>query len=311
MRPNQKAAVVLTSEADRPRSKRSRAGREGRAELEIARLRASSYDSPSKGRSMNSLAPPSSSPFRNEGQMLPPLTPAVKLRPAQRAPPSASPNTNLQIHRDRVRAMLQSPLRKITGVVEESTPWSPAFNLESSLYDPNEPSGFGDFNIWNDLDDTIFGAVESYESPCKKSAKRPKMDRSQSTNALADKTRLANNSLASVTSTPFLKVPDQSNVTWETPSKVFSGLESSPSKATGVPSPTKGPSPRKISTSMYDMTTDGFFSGIFDGTDFWNEDTENYPLDICQGFEKIGSGTQPNASKNSKPQLNRSFTSQF
>jgi len=97
----------LTSEADRPRIKR------GRAEEEIARLRGSSYDSPTKIRSImaqvNSFAPPSSSPIRrgisydSSTAMLPPLTPVVKLKAPMRPPPSVSPNTNLRMHRDRVR----------------------------------------------------------------------------------------------------------------------------------------------------------------------------------------------------------------
>src|SRR5207244_1889973 len=108
LRSNQNGRLP-TSEADRPRIKR------GRAEEEIARLRASSYDSPTKGRSWNGFAPPSSSPLRpgDGGQMLPPLTPAVKLKAPPRPPPSASPNTDLRIHRDRVRNMLASPLRRI------------------------------------------------------------------------------------------------------------------------------------------------------------------------------------------------------
>lgn len=304
MRPNQKNPI-LTSEADRPRSKRGRGSRQGRAELEIARLRASSYDSPSKGRSFG--FPPSSSPMRAEGQMLPPLTPAMKLKPPQKPPPSASPNTNLQIHRDQVRAMLQSPLRKMTGINEEA-PWSPAFNLDTTYYDMNDPMMFGDMGIWNDMDDSVFAGAPAYESPCKKSAKRPRLDRAQSAIG-AGETCSTNN----VTSTPLLKLStNQPNLTWETPSKVFSGLDSSPSKAFSMQSPSKAPSPRKLS-EMYDMSADAFFPGMFDtNVDFLAEEAENAPLDILQGFQKIGSGNQANGSnKSSKPALGRSYTTQF
>lgn len=301
MRPNQKDPI-LTSEADRPRSKRSRAGR---AELEIARLRASSYDSPSKGRSYN-VFPPSSSPCRGGGQMLPPLTPAMKLKPPQKPPPSASPNTNLQIHRDQVRAMLQSPLRKMTGVNDEAAPWSPAFNLETNFYDINDPTMFDDIGIWNDMDDSVFAGAPAYESPCKKSVKRPRIDRTQSATALGETSNATN-----ITSTPLLKAPNQPNLTWDTPSRILSGLDS-PSKIFGLQSPSRVPSPRKIS-DMYDMSADAFFPGMFDSNvDFLAEEAENFPLDICQGFQKIGSGSQPNAPKNgSKPALGRSYTTQF
>ncbi|KAL9943786.1 hypothetical protein D7B24_000824 [Verticillium nonalfalfae] len=298
---------LLTSEADRPRSKRGRTSREGRAETEIARLRASSYDSPSKGRSYNALPPPSSSPFRStEGQMLPPLTPAMKLKAPQRAPPSASPNTNLQIHRDQVRAMLQSPLRKMTGAGDESTPWSPAFNLEHSLYDFNSMN-YPDLDIWQDLDEGMFAGAAAYESPCKKSTKRPRIERTQSASALADLTSAPNG--AAVTSTPFLKGSEA--ITWETPSKVFMGLDSSPSKPYSMQSPSKRASPPKMG-SLYDMPPDGFFPNILDDPSFLMEDSENYPLDMCQGFQKIGSGSQSTETKApAKPGLPRSYTTRF
>lgn len=306
MRPNQKN-TVLTSEADRPRSKRSRSGHKGRAEVEIARLRASSYDSPSKGRSYNAFGPPSSSPFRVEGQMLPPLTPAMKLKPPQKPPPSASPNTNLQIHRNQVREMLQSPLRKMTGISEDPAPWSPAFNLDTAFYDINDPAMFGDMGIWNDLDDGLFDGGNVYESPCKKSAKRPKLDRAHTTTSVVEA-----GSSANLTATPMLKLPEPSTITWETPSKVFSGLDSSPTKGYCFQSPSKAPSPRKISNAMYDMSADAFFPGMFDSTDFIAEETDGFNLDITQGFEKIGAGPQAKASKkDSKPLLGRSFTTHF
>ncbi|KAG7131393.1 Forkhead protein sep1 like [Verticillium longisporum] len=298
---------LLTSEADRPRSKRGRTSREGRAETEIARLRASSYDSPSKGRSYNALPPPSSSPFRTtEGQMLPPLTPAMKLKAPQRAPPSASPNTNLQIHRDQVRAMLQSPLRKMTGAGDENTPWSPAFNLEHSLYDFNSMN-YPDLDLWQDLDEGMFAGAAAYESPCKKSTKRPRIERTQSASALADLTSAPNG--AAVTSTPFLKGSEA--ITWETPSKVFMGLDSSPSKPYSMQSPSKRASPPKMG-SLYDMPPDGFFPNILDDPSFLMEDSENYPLDMCQGFQKIGSGSQSTETKApTKPGLPRSYTTRF
>ncbi|KAL2753336.1 hypothetical protein ACRALDRAFT_1065352 [Sodiomyces alcalophilus JCM 7366] len=316
MRPNQRGSI-LTSEADRPRSKRSRRGPDGRAELEIARLRASSYDSPTKNRSYNCLPPPSSSPFRGpDGQMLPPLTPAMKLKAPQNPPPSASPNTNLQIHRDQVRAMLQSPLRKMTGITDEGTPWSPAFNLDTSVYDLNNTMAFGEFDSWQDMDESFFGAgTQTYESPCKKSTR---CHRFVGAARLGDANGSANNNnnnsnngnSLGITSTPALKLRTPSNITWETPSKVFSGLES-PSKIFGADSPSKMPSPSKMTAALYDFPTENLFANMFDGPDLLPEDTEHLPLDICQGFEKIGSGSQTASKKNQKPPMGRSHTTRF
>ncbi|KAF6813363.1 forkhead box protein L2 [Colletotrichum musicola] len=299
---------ILTSEADRPR-KRNRAGR---AEDEIARLRASSYDSPSKGRSYNAFAPPSSSPLRQQGQMLPPLTPAMKLRPPTKAPPSASPNTNLRLHRDHVRQMLQSPLRKMAGAGESNAPWSPAFNLDETVYNYNL-LGAGDFDIFQDMDNDFFDDVPQ-ESPSKKSVKRPRVERANSANtALAEATDSANGH-KSVISTPFLKAPAQNAPMWETPSKVFDGL-SSPIKAGGDASQWRFPSPTKISSSFYEVAAEGDWpSFTFDSADFMSEETTEYSgLDILQGFEKIGSGSQPkpSGSKPGKPAFGRSYTTQF
>ena len=101
-----------------PRMKR------GRAEEEIARMRSSSHDnSPSKvvktffKRPTPSLG--SSSPLRSEDASLmpPPLTPAVKFQLPPKAPPSISPSTNLQLHRNRVKQLVGSPLKHSTKLV--------------------------------------------------------------------------------------------------------------------------------------------------------------------------------------------------
>ncbi|TDZ18424.1 Forkhead protein sep1 [Colletotrichum orbiculare MAFF 240422] len=297
---------ILTSEADRPR-KRNRAGR---AEDEIARLRASSYDSPSKGRSYNAFAPPSSSPLRQQGQMLPPLTPAMKLKPPTKAPASASPNTNLRLHRDHVRQMLQSPLRKMAGA-DGNAPWSPAFNLDES-YNYNLLNA-GEFDIFQDMDNDFFDGLPQ-ESPSKKSVKRPRVDRTNSANALAD----ATDSGKSIISTPFLKAPAQNPAMWETPSKVFDGL-SSPTKGANDAAPWSFPSPSKLSSHFYEVPAEGDWPAFnFDAADFLREDMNEYStLDIMQGFEKIGSNTNTNAqprpsgSKPNKPALGRSYTTQF
>ena len=150
---------LLTSGADRTRIKR------GRAEEEIARIRGSSYDSPTKRRVMSSFAPPSSSPLRrakkhDSTQMLPPLTPTVKLKPPMRPPPTVSPNTNLQLHRDKVREMVGSPLRGIR-VLDENIPWSPAFNLATLDENSYMLSDFGaEFDIFADANFGLLSVPE-------------------------------------------------------------------------------------------------------------------------------------------------------
>ncbi|PHH71131.1 hypothetical protein CDD83_5266 [Cordyceps sp. RAO-2017] len=314
-RPNAKA-LLLTSEADRPRIKR------GRAEEEIARLRGSSPFSPTKSRSLSAYGPVSSSPLRqaNETQMLPPLTPVIKMKPPARPPPSASPNTNLRIHRDKVRHMLQSPLRRVTGVGDDSMPWSPAFNLDDALYAFDDvAAASADFDIFQDMsavDDPMFPGMSPLDtgSPVKRSAKRARLDRSVSTSALADITHSAKKK--SLAAAPLLRVPEQSPSQFlETPSKAFEGL-GSPSRLFGE-SPLRNPSPSKF--SMMELPAHADWPGLssIDAGDFMPHDdagaSDFVGLDILQGFEKIGSGA-PAASRHPKalkPALGRSFTTRF
>lgn len=312
MRPNQKA-LLLTSEADRPRIKR------GRAEEEIARLRASSPFSPTKSRSL-AYGPISSSPLRltNENQMLPPLTPVVKAKPVSRPPPSASPNTNLRIHRDKVRHMLQSPLRRVTGAGEESIPWSPAFQLDETVYDFDDLANNAiDYDIFQEMstldDDSLFPNLSSADmgSPIKRSAKRPRPDRSASTSALSDMT---GSSKKKTPSAPLLRVPDQSpSRLLETPSKAFEGL-CSPSKLFQG-SPLRNASPSKYAAMK--TSNDVNWPGItFEPSDFLPHvdagSSDFSGLDILQGFERIGGGASASKqNKTSKPALGRSFTTRF
>lgn len=313
MRPNQKA-LLLTSEADRPRIKR------GRAEEEIARLRHSSPFSPTKARSYSAFGPASSSPLRaQEKQMLPPLTPIVKMKPPARPPPSVSPNTNLRLHRDKVRHMLQSPLRRVTGVADDSVLWSPAFQLNETEYNFDDITvNTTDFDIFQDftsMDENVFATMSSAEagSPIKRSAKRGRLDRSVSTSALNELTNSTKKK--TITSAPLLKVPDQSPAQFlETPSKAFEGL-SSPSKIFQQ-SPIRNQSPTKFSNFM-DVPVDGDWPSLMiDPADFVSHSTTEASdfsgLDILQGFERIGSGTQTNRNaRTSKPAMERSYSTTF
>ncbi|TGZ81059.1 hypothetical protein EX30DRAFT_355112 [Ascodesmis nigricans] len=105
---------------DKPRIKR------GRAEEDIARIRQPLPESPIRrsatipGHLSSSFL--TSSPVRNldPAPMLPPLTPATTLRPPK-TPRSVSPNTNLRLHRDRIRQMVKSPSRDVD--ILEDDPW--------------------------------------------------------------------------------------------------------------------------------------------------------------------------------------------
>lgn len=309
MRPNQKA-MLLTSEADRPII------RPGRAEEEIVRLRSSPF-SPTKSRSLSFYGPVSSSPLRQarESQALMPFTPIVKMKPPARPPPSVSPNTNLRIHRDKVRHMLNSPLRRVTGAAEEALPWSPAFNLDETLYAFDElPTNLPDFDIFQDisgLDENTFPVIGSVDSgsPVKRSAKRVRLDRSVSSSAID---QLTGSIKKSITSAPLLRVPEHSPLRFlDTPSKAFEGL-SSPSKMLQQ-SPTRA-SPSKFSAAMLEMSADDTWPPLaMDPSDFasGNENSEFGGLDILQGFQKIGSGSQQSRPTRPTKTLGRSYSTAF
>ncbi|KAF4946318.1 hypothetical protein FSARC_14228 [Fusarium sarcochroum] len=301
MRPSQK--FILTSEADRPRNKSK--GSRGRAEEEIARLRNSSPFSPTKSRFHTVMPPVSSSPVRpaNKKQMLPPLTPTVKLMPHTRPPPSASPNTSLRMHRDRVQNILQSPLRRVQGVTEEPVPWSPAFNLDGDMY------SYAALDIMNEaempipeelltfdgIDDTAFAPFSSIESgsPVKRPTKRARLDRTVSASALGDITKSATNK--PIASAPLLKAPEQSNQ-FDTPSKMFEGL-SSPCRMFQQ-SPIRNQSPSKYSDFLR-LPLDGEWPSMMDPLQFAAPHTQGH-VDMLQGFAPIGSRSQGDSSNNSR-----------
>lgn len=317
MRPNQKA--LLTSEADRPRLKR------GRAEEEIARLRGSSPFSPTKSRSLSAFGPVSSSPVHqaNESQMLPPLTPVVKMLPPANPPPSVSPNTNLRIHRDKVRHMLQSPLRRLAG--DETIPWSPAFSLEETLYSYDDVSttlNHDELDIFQEvasMDYSVFrtNAPTHSGSPIKRSTKRLRIDRSVSTSAIGDVVKSAKKAPTPVkagllkmaepsSSSHLLGTPSKALENFASPSKLFNNL------------PAQNASPSKM--PVPELPVDGDWPGLLiDPSEFLAPSgdqctTDFSGLDILQGFERIGSGSSTAANKPaqiSKPSLGRSFTSGF
>lgn len=218
--------------------------------------------------------------------------------------------------------MLQSPLRRVTGIGEESIPWSPAFNLDDSVYafdDMGLPSTeFDIFQDFTSMDDHLFPGIGSVDagSPVKRSAKRARLDRSVSTSALGE---ISNSAVRkSVTSAPLLKVSEHSPSRFlETPSKAFEGM-GSPSKLFQQ-SPSRLASPSKFS-AMLELSVDHDWPTLgIDPSDFGshsnNGNTDFTGLDILQGFEKIGSGSQSSRpqqqQKGSKPSLSRSYSTAF
>ncbi|KAI3337185.1 hypothetical protein HD806DRAFT_518121 [Xylariaceae sp. AK1471] len=275
----------------------------GRAENEIRRLRHSSYDSPTKSRSHGTM-PISSSPSRNSnhGQMPPPLTPVVKMRPPPKPTASVSPNTSLQAHRDDMYALFESPLRRVSNIsnnIANMPPCSP-----SLAEDPmNETNIYGldwwsnglpgnDFSFFDDVALNFPGSADP--SPLKRSAKRPRIDRSHSTSALGD---ITNSALRkSITSAPFLRVPSPpATFGYESPSKAFEGMSSPCKTFLQSPVPT---TKRSLQTTAKDSDWPNFENSY--GPPHFHEDTE-VVLDIAQGFEKIGSGSLIRSWKEHRP----------
>ncbi|KAF2819176.1 hypothetical protein CC86DRAFT_147644 [Ophiobolus disseminans] len=310
---------LLTSEADLDRPIKR-----GRAEEEIARIRGSSYDSPSKSRP--SLKQPGdnmmSSPFRKNPKLGGPLTPAVVFKRPALPPASASPNTNLRNHRNKMKELVGgSPDKSLAMWVDTSfldnKSWSPAVSI------PNEEHvnliGHGFESTFD-----IFGDFGYNESPIKRSAKRPRLERAATTTGiLADITGTKSNMNSPTPNwkmaSSFLNIPNLS------PSKNMSPLKApmlkaptsnpglgyslnSPGKENGLP----GLAPQSFSapsTQQQQQEDDDIFHLL-------HSDESEPGIDLLQGFEKIGARTSavaPNGSpqKVSRPGLARSSTVRF
>lgn len=119
--PRTQTALQLSSDPDH----RSSVLKRGRAEEEIARIRGSSFDpSPSKTRQVFKkprLDPNlnSSSPLQGSSIGFPPPTPGLKLRPSIKPPPTISPGTHLQRHRESVRDLVGTPAAREFSSGEE------------------------------------------------------------------------------------------------------------------------------------------------------------------------------------------------
>lgn len=315
---------LLTSEADldRPAMKR------GRAEEEIARIRGSSYDSPSKTRPYMKQPTNSnlmSSPFRQSLKTDGPLTPAIIFKRPALPPASASPNTNLRNHRNKMRELVGgSPDKSLAMWVDTSfldnKSWSPAVSI------PNEEqvnlNGHGFESTFD-----IFGDYNYNESPIKRSAKRPRLERAvTSTGILADITGSKGNVTNSPTpnwkwSSSFLNIPNLSPAKNVSPLKapVLKPPTSNPLLEFSIPSPNKEngrsnmnpPKSFAIPAKPQPQQDD---EDIFH---LLHSDESEPGIDLLQGFEKIGarvSAVAPNGSPkkiSGRPGLTRSSTVRF
>ncbi|KAG8631028.1 hypothetical protein KVT40_000168 [Elsinoe batatas] len=336
------ANVMPTSEADRPRH----GG--GRAEDEIARIRSSSYDSPSKEhghRRKISVQFDLSSPKRQQVTRAAPATPAAVIfkRPAL-PPPSISPNTNLKHHRERMQKLLgDSPSKVAMSPLRDSwSNWSPHFSnvLENDFFMSPEKSN--NMTPWRD---SIFGTsfqpfdfdnddLASRGSPDKR---RPTITRAvTSTGILADITgNTLSRATASATSaaagidSPFAlaypafemtpnSIIQKSPVPGMSPVKRISnaGLpsESCPEWLDlNIDSLFGGMSPSRNNSVSKEMTT-----GAVEFNLTVPSDASEEGFDIMQDFGKIGaqqrfagSNGSPVKARGGRPPLGRSVTSRF
>ncbi|KAL1302314.1 hypothetical protein AAFC00_002728 [Neodothiora populina] len=353
---------VLTSEADNHVEHRRGGIKRGRAEEEIARIRSSSFDSPTKEKTIQqhghkkkaSVHFEFSSPKRptssndaetsnedNKADFPAPLTPAVVFKKPARPPPSASPNTNLRNHRNRMKALLGDSPGKWTPLQAGS--WSPAFNLGSSPLKRSEMTWTnGDENeFWEDgytalskadVDDEDLTARGSPEK------KRPRIDRAaRSSDALASVTGPPRSAIKAhapaVTGlfenfTPLM--PTAGNV-------VRSNAFASPNPMLRSPvqlaSPSKMPSFAVPSSNLHhdsgnapewlDLSLDSYFpshnEGLF-GLGLQNGDDDEEGFDLMAGFAPLGAKAamenkkaqgSPIRKPGHRPSMSRSITSRF
>jgi forkhead transcription factor HCM1 len=310
---------LLTSEADLDRPIKR-----GRAEEEIARIRGSSYDSPTKTRpfmKQPSNAGLMSSPFRANVKLGGPLTPAVVFKRPALPPASASPNTNLRNHRNKMRELVGgSPDKSLAMWVDTSfldnKSWSPAVNI------PNDESvnlvGHGFESTFD-----IFGDFGYNESPIKRSAKRPRLERAVTTTGILADITGAKSNMNSPTpnwklSSSFINIPNLSPVKSLSPLKAPK-LKSPTSNAAfnfSLPHPDKENSSTSMkppqsysapSSQQQQQEDDEIFHLL-------HSDESEPGIDLLQGFEKIGARTSavaPNGSPqkvSGRPMLGRSTT---
>jgi hypothetical protein len=264
-----------------------------------------------------------SSPFRSNPKLGGPLTPAVVFKRPALPPASASPNTNLRNHRNKMRELVGgSPDKNLAMWVDTSfldnKTWSPAVTI------PNEEN----VNlVGQGFDSTfdIFGDFGYNESPIKRSAKRPRLERAVTTTGILADITGAKGNMNSPTpnwklSSSFLNIPNLSPVKTLSPLKapMLKAPTSNPPVEFSFPTSGKENShsgivpPQSFSTSSTQRQQDD--DDIFH---LLHSDESEPGIDLLQGFEKIGarpSAVAPNGSPqkvSGRPSMARSTTTRF
>jgi forkhead transcription factor HCM1 len=276
---------LLTSDVDLEHPTRKR----GRAEEEIARIRSSSYDSPSKVRTTlrpSTAAGISSSPFRPFEPPKAPLTPPEVFKKPARPIASVSPNTNLKNHRNKVKQMLASPN------VQPLSPDMPNLDIDVNEYNVYGPSGTNHFFYDHFLDTTLRSAADR-GSPEKRPSKRSRLERANTTaSILADVTGARSNIGVSPVKTPklnqtLLRSPERF---WPSPIKPTQKL------------PTSHPVDENTVPDLQLPQDDNDY--LF-GVDLPSDASEP-GVDIMQGFQKIGAPVPISSSSALAPPPNLS-----
>jgi forkhead transcription factor HCM1 len=261
-----------------------------------------------------------SSPFRRNPKLGGPLTPAVVFKRPALPPASASPNTNLRNHRNKMKELVGgSPDKSLAMWVDTSfldnKSWSPAVNIPDT-----ENVNLVGHGFESTFD--IFGDYGYNESPIKRSAKRPRLERAVTTTGiLADITGTKSNMNSPTPdwkmASSFFNVPSLSPAKNMSPLKApmlkpprsnpgpdFSLFDSG--KENGLPAPSKSFSAPP--TQQQQQEDDDIFHLL-------HSDESEPGIDLLQGFEKIGArtSTASNGSpqKVSRPGLTRSSTVRF
>ena len=339
------AHIVPTSEADLDHRRLKR----GRAEEEIARIRSSSYDSPSKEKGHSkrlSVHFETSSPKRPESSSgLPPLTPGVIFKRPALPPASISPNTNLRDHRARMRKLLgDSPSKNMmTPLREPDHAWGYQSHFDNDFVSPVKSTNITPWRDSSAFDFFDYPGNDDFSargSP----AKRPKIARAvTSTGILADITgnSIARNdhSVPSSASTiespfslafspPFKMTPN--SVIPHSPVRLGSPLKRSTTTAPQAMAP-----PIDNPPEWLDLSLDPLFgiagtprrqstAWAHGDNDIFNvqppSDASEEGFDILQEFGKIGAHignhayAQPApapAKRPARPPMGRSVTSRF
>ncbi|TID15940.1 hypothetical protein E2P81_ATG08803 [Venturia nashicola] len=245
----------------------------GRAEEEIARIRGSSCDSPSKAGPVLSKVGsfPSSSPFRpfELATTRGPLTPAVVFKKPARPLMSVSPNTNLRAHREQVRKLLGSPLKESASLEGSPFPFTNLGLPDSSHFEMYSGDSAGPWDVFQD------------DSPTK-SARRPRLERANTwtpSGILADFTggESLNDYLAGS------KKPDFTAKLLGSPVRL-----TSPAKP---PPPKRPASADQLPVSNLPLPQIPEEEEDLFGFNLPSDDSEP-GLDLSQGFQKIGAKVQ-------------------